>query len=80
MSAVYGCHNHAPFKPFVEVQAGWTSATMPGALADTRRPHVIRIPFRMSMDCKYDLHYVDPKCKGCSHVAPSQQMEFSFDA
>lgn len=23
MSAVYGCHNHAPFKPFIEVQAGW---------------------------------------------------------
>lgn len=80
MSAVYGCHNHAPFKPFVEVQAGWTSASMPGVQADTRRPHVIRIPFRMSMDCKYDLHHVDPKCKGCSHVAPPQQMEFSFDA
>lgn len=66
MSAVYGCHNHAPFKPFIEVQAGW------------KRPPA-QIPFRMSMDCKYDLHHVDPKRKGCSHVAPPQQIEFSFD-
>lgn len=79
MSAVYGCHNHAPFKPYMESQDGWDVVQLPGETVPRVVPRMVRIPFRMSMDCHYDLHHTDPKCKNCSHVAPPQQMEFSFD-
>lgn len=54
----HGCYNRAEFEPHVRVQDGWT--------ADGRR-YMITVPFRMSMQCEYDLRQQDAGCQGCRH-------------
>lgn len=53
---MHGCYNREPFKETLLVQAGWTE--------DGRRI-MKEIPFRMSMNCEYDLKQTDGECGDC---------------
>lgn len=63
----YGCFSHAPYLPHVLLAGDYHLED--GIL--TR--DVIKIPFRMAMDCNYRLTKEgreDRKCEGCSYREP----------
>ena len=55
----YGCHNRPHFHEVIEVQDGWHDD-------GTRR--TVKILFRMSTECRYDMSITDSGCKDCKHA------------
>ncbi len=61
----YGCHNRAPYKEHVVVEANRVWLTGDGGRVGTFN---VTFPFRMSRDCQYtktDLGRADAGCHGC---------------
>ena len=59
----YGCHNRAPFRESMPVQAGWYTDGY------TRTPRMQPSPFRMSRNCEYSKDKDDVQCDGCKWKA-----------
>jgi hypothetical protein len=63
------CLNRPPFRSDTQMQDGWIH------IDGTRLPRMVRMPFRMSQDCKYSQDPMgygqqDPRCTGCRHKNP----------
>lgn len=60
----YGCFNHPPFM-------GSYYAPNRFAGSDGYKPifrfEAVKVLFRMSMECRYDMSLKDVKCEGCEH-------------
>lgn len=61
----YPCHNRAPFKDMVLVQAGW-AYPVGNYGGPTREALMQEIPDPMTKDCQHTIGEPnDPRCAGC---------------